>query len=215
LRAGEIGRPVGKVSVLDPDQGEVYSFSVNDSRFEVVRGIVKLKPGAAVADAGAGFLNLMVTATSLRSGIQASGSLRLNILTDLTPHHNDRNPYDVDNDGALTPLDPLIVINHINDNGMGPIEEPGEGEGALPDVDVDGDGEVTPIDILILINRLNEQNDDEVSSPESEGEGPLLAPQPSVVQSPASPAPNLYEISLESYLSELSHEVGPRRFRRR
>ena len=215
LQEGEIGRPVGKVSVMDPDKGEVYSFNVNDSRFEVVRGVVKLKPGAAVGEAGSGFLDLMVTATSLRSGIQASGSLRLNILTDQTPHHNDRNPYDVDNDGALTPLDPLIIINHINDKGMGPIEEPGEGEGTIPDVDVDGDGEVTPIDILILINRLNEQNDVEFSSPESEGEGPLQAQQPLVVQSPTTPAPVLYEISLESYLSELSNDVGPRRFRRR
>ena len=215
LQEGEVGRPVGKVSVIDPDNGEVYSFSVNDSRFEVVRGVVKLKPGAAVVEAGAGFLDLMVTATSLRSGIQARGSLRLNILTDQTPHHNDRNPYDVDNDGVLTPLDPLIIINHINNKGIGPIEEPGEGEGVLPDVDVDGDGEVTPIDILILINRLNQQNNDEFSSPESEGEGPLPTQQPSVVQTPISPTPNIYEISLESYLSELSNDVGPRRFRRR
>jgi len=200
---------------MDPDKGEVYSFSVNDSRFEVVRGVVKLKPGAAVGEAGAGFLDLTVTATSLRSGIQASGSLRLNILTDRTPHHNDRNPYDVDNDGVLTPLDPLIIINHINNKGIGPIEEPGEGEAALPDVDVDGDGEVTPIDILILINRLNEQNDDEFSSPEPEGEGPLPAQQPLAAQSPTQPAPNLYETSMESYLSELSDDVGPRRFRRR
>ena len=215
LQEGEVGRPVGKVSVMDPDRGEVYSFSVNDSRFEVVRGVVKLKPGAAVGEAGAGFLDLMVTATSLRSGIQASGSLRLNILTDQTPHHNDRNPYDVDNDGVLTPLDPLIIINHINDKGIGPIEEPGEGEAALPDVDVDGDGEVTPLDILILINRLNEQNDDEFSSLEPEGEGPLPAQQPLAAQSPSKPAPNLYETSMESYLSELSDDVGPRRFRRR
>jgi hypothetical protein len=213
LQEGATGKSIGEVSVMDPDRGEVYSFSVNDSRFEVVRGVVKLKPGAAVSETVSGFLDLIVTATSLRSGIQASGTLRLNILTDPTPYHNDEDPYDVDGDGRLTPLDPLIIINHINNSGIGPIEEPGEGEGALPDLDVDGDGEVTPLDILILINKLNQQNEDDFNStePEPEGEGEL-AP---IVKSPTESVPNLYEISLESYLTELSDDVRTKRFRRR
>ena len=217
LREGEIGKSVGEVSVMDPDRGDVYSFNVNDSRFEVVRGVVKLKSGATVGDAGSGFLDLIVTATSIRSGSQASGTLRLNILTDPTPHHNDRNPYDVDGDGRLTPLDPLIIINHINNSGIGPIEEPGEGEGALPDVDVDGDGEVTPIDILILINKLNQQNEEEFGSSEgdAEGEGPLPIEQSPIAKSPTDSVANHYEVSLESYLSELSDDMGRRRFKRR
>ena len=217
LQEGEIGKSVGEVSVMDPDRGDVYSFNVNDNRFEVVRGVVKLKSGATVADAGSGFLDLVVTATSIRSGSQASGTLRLNILTDPTPHHNDRNPYDVDGDGRLTPLDPLIIINHINSSGIGPIEEPGEGEGALPDVDVDGDGEVTPIDILILINKLNQQNEEEFGSSEgdAEGEGPLPSEQSPIAKSPTDSFANHYEVSLESYLSELSDDVGRRRLKRR
>ena len=217
LQEGEIGKSVGEVSVMDPDRGDVYSFNVNDNRFEVVRGVVKLKSGATVADAGSGFLDLVVTATSIRSGSQASGTLRLNILTDPTPHHNDRNPYDVDGDGRLTPLDPLIIINHINSSGIGPIEEPGEGEGALPDVDVDGDGEVTPIDILILINKLNQQNEEEFGSSEgdAEGEGPLPIEQSPIAKSPTDSVANHYEVSLESYLSELSDDVGRRRLKRR
>ncbi len=216
LQEGEIGTPVGSVSVIDPDRGEVYSFNVSDNRFEVVGGVVKLRPGAAIRDAGAGFLELMVTATSIRSGSQTRGSLRLNILTDETPHHNDKNPYDVDGDGRLTPLDPLIIINHINDKGIGPIDEPGEGESPVPDLDVDGDGEVTPLDILILINKLNEHTDDDFSSPESEGEGEgvQFETRP-LVEVPAVPVSNVYEVSLESYLSELSEDVGPRRFRRK
>jgi hypothetical protein len=53
----------------------------------------------------------------------------------------------------VTPLDPLIIINHINSHGSGPVM-PGEGESG-GDMDVDGDGRVSPLDILIIINAIN------------------------------------------------------------
>ena len=139
----------------------------------------------------------------------------------------------------MTPLDPLIIINHINNNGIGPIEQPGEGEGILPDLDVDGDGEVTPIDILILINKLNQQNsaegeeeeppttDEESELPElleAEGEGapvfesePKLssALQPSQMTAVSQPVNSLNDDSLASYLSDLSEEVSSRKLRRK
>jgi hypothetical protein len=62
---------------------------------------------------------------------------------------------DVDGDGVVSPLDPLFVINYINNNGIG--AAPGEGEGG-GQIDVDGDGQVTPIDILIIVNQLNSQS---------------------------------------------------------
>ncbi|MCY2984961.1 MAG: dockerin type I domain-containing protein [Planctomycetota bacterium] len=232
IQENEHGKALGNAIVSDPDKGEAYSFSVNDNRFEVVRGVLRLKPGTGVGYNEPGYLDLMITATSLRSGVRISQSLRVDVLKDPTPHHNDANPYDVDGDGVLTPLDPLVVINHINDNGIGPIEEPGEGEGALPDLDVDGDGEVTPLDILILINKLNQQNEDDEESGTGEGaEGeadqfvvqeplvqvplvqvPLV--QVPVVQSPVAP-PSLFDASLASYLSDLFNEVGPLKLRRR
>ncbi len=232
---------IGRVSVLDADVGEVYAFSVNDGRFEVVRSEIRLKPGSTVSYVEPGFLNLTVTATSLRSGIRVTGNLHLNIIKDPTPHHNDTNPYDVDGDGFLTPLDPLIIINYINNNGIGPIEEPGEGESALPDLDVDGDGEVTPLDILILINRLNRGDDEDfhsvgdfTNSPISgEGEGlgsALTGSMPiNTIHAFATTAAQVTnaqiksaqmssgqnDASLASYLADLSEEVGPRKLRRR
>lgn len=222
IQENDYGKALGKAIVADPDQGEAYNFSVNDSRFEVVRGVLKLKPGTGVGPTESGYLDLMLTATSNRSGARISQSLRIDVLIDPTPHHNDSNPYDVDGDGVLTPLDPLVVINHINANGIGPIDEPGEGEGTLPDVDVDGDGEVTPLDILILINKLNKLNEDDDESGTGEGgEGEanqsiaentsLAAP---AVQTPIA-LPTLYDTSLASYLSDLSTEVGPLKQRRR
>ena len=187
---------------------------------------------------------MTIAATSLRSGSRVTGSLRLNVVKDPTPHHNDANPYDVDGDGFLTPLDPLIIINYINNNGVGPIEEPGEGESALPDLDVDGDGEVSPLDILILINRLNQQNVEDSRTvgdvnpdhrvAEGEGTVPLGSSPMSSVQAPpanatipsvlVSSAPvssaqssssSQNDASLASYLSDLSDEVGKRKQRRR
>ena len=237
-------RTIGSVSVLDPDVGEVYTFRVSDSRFEVVRGTILLKSGESVSYTEPGFIDLTVTATSQRSGTQLSGKLRLNIEKDMTPYHNDVDPYDVDGDGFLTPLDPLIIINHINNNGIGPIEQPGEGEGTLPDLDVDGDGEVTPIDILILINQLNEQNsgeqnsaegeeeappttdpesEDDLAMLEAEGEGaqilenetkPNSALQPGQIVDVSQRVNSHNDVSLASYLSDLSEDLGPRKQRR-
>ena len=240
IRENQIGqKTIGSVSVLDPDVGEVYTFRVSDSRFEVVRGTIQLKSGESVSYVEPGFIDLTVTATSQRSGTQLSGNLRLNIEKDMTPYHNDENPYDVDGDGFLTPLDPLIIINHINNHGIGPIEQTGEGEGSLLDLDVDGDGEVTPIDILILINKLNQQNsaegeekeppstDVESELPElleAEGEGaqmfesepkPSSALQPSQITAVSQPVNSLNDVSLASYLSDLSEDLSSRKLRRK
>jgi hypothetical protein len=104
-------------------------------------------------------------------------SERIFVIQDLTPYHNDYLPADVDRDGVVSPLDPLIIINYINSNGSGAIQSPGEGE-SLGDLDVDGDGRVSPLDILIVINTLNQ-------GANGEGEGvvggvrkPLAAPLP-------------------------------------
>jgi Dockerin type I domain/Bacterial Ig domain len=221
IQENEHGKAIGRAIVADPDKGESYSISVNDNRFEVVRGVLQLKPGTGVGHTESGYLDLMLTATSLRSGARISQSLRVDVVKDPTPHHNDANPYDVDGDGVLTPLDPLVVINHINENGIGPIEEPGEGEGTVPDLDVDGDGEVTPLDILILINKLNQQNEDDEESGTgegAEGEAPQLIAQLPLLQVPVAQAqvspPSLFDASLASYLSDLSNEVGPLKRRR-
>jgi hypothetical protein len=69
---------------------------------------------------------------------------------------NPVNRYDVNNDGAVSPIDVLLVINYINSTS----------DPVLPDVrpigapflDVNGDGNATPEDVLLVINRLNELN---------------------------------------------------------
>jgi RHS repeat-associated protein len=67
-----------------------------------------------------------------------------------------RNPVDsidVDNDGFTSPLDALVVINYINENGsksLATMRDPSK-----PYFDVDGDRSVSPLDVLSVINHLN------------------------------------------------------------
>ncbi len=70
------------------------------------------------------------------------------------PWQNPRNRFDVNNDGLVSPIDALLVINALNVRMVLTPE--------LPDpfipvryVDVSGDGLLSPIDALLVINELN------------------------------------------------------------
>jgi hypothetical protein len=90
------------------------------------------------------------------------------------PAMNPTNALDVDNDGSISPLDALLVINRLNSPAN--ILAGGEGEGSdLPKLyfDVNGDGAVTPLDALTVINYLNQPR--AFSPAAGEGE-PTLTP---------------------------------------
>lgn len=63
------------------------------------------------------------------------------------------NPLDVNNNGGVTPVDALLIINVLNFQGAS------EGEGSptqsqKPYIDVNGDSHTSPTDALIVINYL-------------------------------------------------------------
>ncbi|MCY2977294.1 MAG: dockerin type I domain-containing protein [Planctomycetota bacterium] len=216
INQNERGATVGLVQVVDVDQGETYSFAVSDNRFEVRRGVLSLKPGLSLDPVDSGYLDLTVTATSDRTGLQVKKTSRLKVFPDPTPYHNDNDPYDVDGDGKLTPLDPLLIINHINNRGIGPLPPPGEGEGKQPGLDVDGDGSVTPLDILILINRLNRFNQDySGNSPPSGSASKDGNGMPKAEGESTTPVYRATDMSLASYIADVSDEIGTSRLRRR
>ena len=68
--------------------------------------------------------------------------------------HNEFNPVDVNDDGFVTPLDPLTTINRINSVGAGELMEPRDSP-PPPFYDVNRDGAISPIDVLININEIN------------------------------------------------------------
>ncbi len=72
------------------------------------------------------------------------------------PWQNPNDPTDVSADGDFSPLDVLLVINYLNEQGSGPLPEPTGDFAPPPYLDVDGDGHVTPRDVIVLINCLND-----------------------------------------------------------
>ncbi|TVS20550.1 MAG: tandem-95 repeat protein [Planctomycetaceae bacterium] len=78
---------------------------------------------------------------------------------------NPVNPFDVNGDGHLTPLDALTLINYINQGNDPTIPA---GTIGLPFLDVSGSGTIIPNDVLLVINELNRMAAQ--SSPEGEGE---------------------------------------------
>jgi hypothetical protein len=79
---------------------------------------------------------------------------------------NPMNRFDVNNDGFVSPIDALILVNMVNTSGGGNLGGGGEGEGTGDKyyVDVNEDGFLSPLDILWVVNKLN-------VGPGGEGEG--------------------------------------------
>ncbi len=73
---------------------------------------------------------------------------------DLLPAHNYTIPEDVNGDWQVTPLDALLILNHISRSGGNPSLE-GFARGDLEHfVDVTATNDVTPLDALRVMNRI-------------------------------------------------------------
>jgi hypothetical protein len=86
---------------------------------------------------------------------------------------NLRNAYDVDNDGHVSAIDVLILVNSLN-SGNGGLLSGGSESGASGEgsekyyVDVDADGMLSALDVLGVVNFLNNPK---LPSAGAEGEG--------------------------------------------
>jgi hypothetical protein len=144
----------------------------------VVNGLFKLRDSVALVWETDDALPVTLFAQGA-NGEQFSKQTLIRVIKDRSPTID---PNDVDGDGFITPIDVLILINHVNAQGSG--TGPQEGEPGQR-IDIDGDGYISPIDVLILINVINSQlendaaitrpGDREATSLSGEGEGSLLA----------------------------------------
>ncbi|HBJ38171.1 MAG TPA: hypothetical protein DDZ51_26140 [Planctomycetaceae bacterium] len=73
---------------------------------------------------------------------------------DLLEHHNYGMPEDVNGDWRVTPLDALLVLNHISRSASGSSVDGSQTDAPLTFPDVTGSGEVTPLDALLVLNRI-------------------------------------------------------------
>jgi len=173
------GAIFGEVMVNDQD-GDLYQYTVSDSRFEVVDGQLKLKDDAWLDKQKDNSLLVTVTATSLTSGDTINSDFTVTVGAKKSPFQNPVEPRDVNGDGQITPIDALILINRLNSSGPGRLggsgARGGSGEGPVW-VDVNGDGIFSPLDVLIIINWLNRRRLIAVSETTAEGEAapPLVS----------------------------------------
>jgi len=85
-------------------------------------------------------------------GRAATGTVTITI-HGVNDWHNLAMPLDVNRNGGIEPLDALIIINYLNENGPGP-----SSNGVIaPEFfyDTNDDGFVSPLDVLLIVNALN------------------------------------------------------------
>ncbi len=101
---------------------------------------------------------------------------------------NSANPFDVNNDGVVSPIDALVVINSLTRGGMRQLIASPSGEGEASSrvfLDVNRDGYLTSLDVLQVINRLSR------ISKSGSGEGEASSVASSATDSSQSTANNL------------------------
>jgi len=141
-------------------------FSANGSEWTILADPVSVTDGT-----------LVVTLSDSGNGIVVADAIRIKLTGDAggegeakVVDHPWQNPVlrqDVDNDSVASPLDVLLVINEVNENGSR--ELPPNVSNALPPFwDVNGDDRITPLDVLETINYINEQG-------AGEGEADLIS----------------------------------------
>ena len=158
------GEAVGRVSRSNADNQQPLTVQlVNSNSAQAITSASVLIP-AGQSSATFRISSVNDTAVdgtqSIQIGVVASGYLSDEATLDITdddrlyPWNNPRNPLDVNDNGVVTALDALLVINALNTRI--------QLSSTLPDpfdpvqyLDVDPNGLVTPLDALLVINELN------------------------------------------------------------
>jgi hypothetical protein len=152
-------------SVSDTEQGGTVSIVGDELRYTPPTGFV-----------GTDTLTYTVLDSAGRTAT-ATVSIEVN-----PSWQNPINPFDVNRDGVVSPLDALIVINFIN--SFGAINLSAVSTAGHHPVDVSGDLFVSALDALLVVNWLAAQ----ASAADAEGaDGVLFAIPPSVVRLRAQP----------------------------
>ncbi len=136
-------------------------------------------------------------------------TVSIGVIIDPYPWQNPRNSLDVNDDGFVTAIDALIVINDLNFNGARTLPNPPLPPNAPPPYyDTSGDNEIAAIDALLVINHIN----DEIGGGEGEGEvsSAFVAEDPLVVL-PMLLMPGEGEVSVDTTDNEVTHRHDRKR----
>ena len=137
----------------------------------------------------------------VEDGTKQSGVVSVVITVESTyPWYNGAHSWDVSDDGYLSPLDALLVVNSINAEGGRTLPMQRQRPLTAPFLDVNRDGLVSPLDALLIINRLNQQAG-------GEGECSQLD-DVTVSVPPPGPLPDVSPIA-PTFLSESHTDIQP------
>ncbi len=118
-------------------------------------------------------------------------------------HTNAANALDVNNDGGVSPVDALIIINELNTNGSQALVG-SAAAGAY--FDTNGDGYISSLDALLVINELNSR----LSAGEGEGlaSASLDSGRVAVIPVGTNRLDEAAEDSADSYFASLGDEAA-------
>ncbi len=158
-----------------------------------------------------------VVVTAVAAGY-VDGQASVTVRDDPFPWYNDRNPFDVNDDGFVTPLDALLVIEYLT---TGDSNDPNPSTPPPPFYDTNNSGDISPIDVLGVVDYLQNGGEAEgtsrtsdplgngdlgqhSSSPESEEAGWIG------VACPAPPAPPsaVEAFHLQQILDDIAEDVA-------
>ena len=180
------GDVVGKVLVDGLDSRAYYELYVDDPRFEIVDGALKLRDNQIVERSAQSEIELTITAEQKTTLASIGETFIVEVRENDAPYHNHDNPYDVDQNGFVTAADALVIINFLNNFGPGPA---GRGNSNFC-YDVNADSLVTALDALLVLNELGriengsgtvggegEKNKASVGKNSNSAEGEALVPE--------------------------------------
>jgi len=155
------GAHIGSLEVSDPEPADTHQCTVDDARFEVAGGWLKLRDDVSLTrDEVLSTITVNLTAADNGTPPQAlTVPFAITVAANPRPWRNPVNVLDVNLDGFVAPRDVLVIVNQLNSRALL------DAQGRLPAVrpvmpavyyyDVNGDGFATPLDALSIVNHLN------------------------------------------------------------
>lgn len=177
---GLAGAWIGEITVIDPELADTHSLTVLDSRFEIIDRNLYLKLGQAINGVAGQTLLVTIAATD-NSGLSSSHIKALRLVDTPTDwecaYHWAPNPYDVNADGVVSPLDAILIINELNASGPRDLPPLPIGRAKPAFFDVACDAAVNTLDAVVVINVINSSS----GTTGGEPAGEFTEPDPSAL----------------------------------
>jgi hypothetical protein len=166
IRTNQRGAVVGPIAAIDPDVGDTHTWQVNDARFEVTGGALRLKSTEYLLPSSPSTIALQITASD-SSQLSRTKAFTINVVANPFPWQNPNRKLDIDQDGLVTAKDAVLLITQLNAIGVRDLTVPRDPFGPTDKyLDPSGDNALSPLDPLLVIIQLNAVGPGEGEAPE-------------------------------------------------